>query len=63
MTEENTGSTQNDVDLDTWLEDAVERLKAFAAMWRIENKKDPEVYPLTMPMGEWDEQYHCSEGG
>jgi len=52
----------NEIPLDHWLQDRIEALAEFAAMWREEQKQHGvENYPEKMNLGDWDEQFTLSE--
>lgn len=35
------------------------RLQEFGNYWERQHQEDPETYPLSMTMGDWDEQFNC----
>lgn len=42
--------------LDEFIEEAHEHIELFKAEWMKGVKEAPDMYPLDMPEGEWDEQ-------
>jgi hypothetical protein len=50
--------------LDVWVAEEKARLDQFAEWWKAEAQgKHPDRHPMTMPDGEWDENYRCWGGG
>lgn len=45
------------MDFNQWVQDEHSNLETFAIYWAENNRSNPEMFPLEMPAGEWDEQY------
>lgn len=52
-----------DVSIDAFQQDLQTELKVFVENWLEENGRDPEGWPLKMPLGEWWEQFLSSQCG
>jgi hypothetical protein len=51
-----------DIDLEAFVEQMLGEVQAFARQWRNSSAEDPANWPRTMPLGEWDEQFHAFTG-
>lgn len=45
--------------LSEWLESEFQRLKRFQTYYLQERKYEPDLFPIKMNEGEWDEQYRA----
>jgi hypothetical protein len=44
-------------DLDSFIFDCIQRLERFEKMWREAHEIDPEITPLELEPGDWDDQF------
>lgn len=49
------------VTLDEWYEEYAARLAVFHAYWNEKHKEDPEKWPISLLLGDWDEQLRITE--
>lgn len=43
--------------LHKWVERRQSRLLEFQTWWKLQNREDPESFPLEMKSSDWDEQF------
>lgn len=48
----------NEITIDKWVEVEVKRISRFMSIYQNCISTDPECFPATMLVGEWDEQYN-----
>lgn len=45
------------VTLDEWFDEHAARLATFYEYWKEKHEEDPERYPISLLLGDWDEQF------
>jgi hypothetical protein len=43
--------------IDEWIEWEITELQRFVIWYKFMHEKDPDTFPLSLPKGEFDEQY------
>lgn len=49
--------------VEEWTEAERAGVDDFVRWWQHNHTRSAEEFPATLPLGEWDEQYRCYQGG
>lgn len=54
--------SSNPIEINQFIDSKIIELNKFRTVWLQKNQQNPDLYPLRLPLGDWEEQFFIEIG-